>query len=295
MTEPRILSISWTQLRVHAECPRKAKLQREGRRSPASDLRSYFPGMVVDHIMGQWLDDPDRQPGGMLELLPDAVDDLAKQAAASGDGVVGWKHASDRDEVREFCRELLTRLEPRLIRLILAHPFDGHRRFKVPLTLPYLDGSPAKIWLIGETDLRTREAEGHSIWDLKGTADNSYWRKVLGQLIFYDVVDWIETNAKPRRVGLIQPMCTAPVLQWEVTDDQRRALLARVAAYATAVWRDDAAHKKDTHGCVYCNVRHACTRFCSHQGRTVLFPTPSPGSGASLAAALRAEALGATS
>lgn len=293
-TDEHLIKISWSQLRAHEECAQKARLQRRGHRSRAADLRSYYPGMVVDHLMEQWLDDPDRKPGGMLAALPVALDEVVNQAADSGDGVVRWKHADDRSEVYKFCAELVTRLEPILVRLILPHPFDGHRRFKVPLTVPYLDGTPTTIMLVGETDLRTREAEGHSIWDLKGTADNSYWRKVLGQLIFYDLTDWIETQHKPRRVGLIQPMCTTPVLQWMVTDDQRRAILARIVSYAASVWRDDAQCKKDTHGCTYCNVRHACPRF-KGQGRVATFGQPVTESEFSLGVALRAQASGVTS
>lgn len=290
MTDPRTISISWSQLRTHEECARRAKLQREGRRSPASDLRSYFPGMVVDHIMERWLDDPNRQTGGMVAMVADAIDSVAKNAASTGDGIVRWKHTTDRDDVYNFCAELLKRLEPILVRLILPHPFDGHRRFKVPVQVPYLDGTPVRIYLSGETDLRTREDEGHSIWDLKGTADNSYWRKVLGQLVFYDVAEWFETKAQPRRVGLIQPMCDTPVLQWTVSDDQRRIMVARITSYATAVWRDDAPYKKDTHGCTFCNVRHACSRFCA-QGRVARFDSPIPGPATSLGAALRAKGM----
>lgn len=284
MTDPRTINVSWSQLRVHEECAQRAKLLREGHRSPAGDLRNYFPGMIVDSIMGRWLDDPDRKPGGMLVMLENAIDELVTEAAASGDGIVRWKHPGDRDEVRRFCAELLTRLEPLLERLILPYPFDGHRRFKVPIYLPYLDGSQVIVNLTGETDLRTREGEGSSIWDLKGTADNSYWRKVVGQLIFYDVVETFETTRKPRRVGLIQPMCTNPVLQWTITDDQRRALLARVMAYAVSVWRNQAPCKEGTHGCTFCNVRHACPRFAG-TGRTVSLGQPD-----TLAAALRAGA-----
>lgn len=260
--DPRSLNLSWSQLRAYEECAQKGYLQRTGHRSAATNLRTFFPGMVVDHIMDRWLADPNRRPGAMAAMVADAIGEVEREAVATGDGVVRWKeHLTDRDEVREFCVELVTRLEPILYRLVLPYPHLTHNRFRVPLRIPHLDGQPVIVHLVGEMDLLVGGDGQHIIWDLKGTRDDSYWRKVLGQLMFYDLADFVATGSRSRAVGLIQPMCTEQVLRWELTDDHRAALHARVIGLANRIWRDEQDCKKDHHGCNWCSVRHACARF----------------------------------
>lgn len=260
--DPRSLNLSWSQLRTFEECAQKGFLQRAGKRSAAGDLRTYFPGMVVDHIMDRWLADPAHPSGAMAAMVADAIGEVEREAIATGDGVVRWKqHLTDRDEVREFCVELVTRLEPILRDLVLPHRHLAHHRFRVPLRIPYLDGEPVIVHLVGEMDLLVGEDGEHVIWDLKGTRDDSYWRKVLGQLVFYDLADFVATSKRTRTVGLIQPMCKEPVLRWDLTDEHRAALHTRVIGLANNIWRGTRDCKKDTHGCNWCSVRHACVRY----------------------------------
>jgi len=258
----RPLSISWSQLRTHMECRQKGHLLRAGKRSPAANIRGFYHGMVVDSIMRDWLADPHRRPGTMTGLVDDYITQGEKDAIARGSGVVRWKNADDRAVLRQFCIDLLTRLEPILDELVLPYQFFSALTFRVPVTVPYLDGTPTTVYLRGEMDLLVRETDGHwAVWDLKGTRDDQYWRKVLGQLLFYDLATLALHGQPTTRVGLIQPLCARPVLEWQLTDDHRRQIWAAVISMATDIWRTDVPCKSDTASCAFCEVRHACPRY----------------------------------
>lgn len=281
--DPRHLRISWSQLRAHEECRQRAYLLRTGHRNTAADMRVFFPGMVCDQIMGGWLSDPDRVPGGMLDLVDTTIERLAQESAESGDGVVRWKGPDDKRDVAAYCTETLRRLEPILTKLVLPYRFLVHHRFNADIAIPYLDGELVTVTLTGEMDLLTSPPAGNAIYDLKVTKDNSYWRKVTGQLLFYDLADILATRRRPLAAGLIQPMCTEPVLAFTFTDDDRRRLQARIVAYATAAWRKDHPVTTDVHRCGWCPVRHACPRYTC----------VSLSGSSSLSGALRAQAQGA--
>lgn len=267
MSEP--LQISWSQLRAHFECRRKAALLRAGHRSRAQNLRNYFHGMVVDGIMRRWLSDPHRRPGQMVAGVQDYIDHAVRQAAHDGDGVVHWRHAEDRQELQRFCVDLLHRLEPILDTYVLPYPFTNAHVFRTPIVIPHLDGTPTTIYLRGEMDLLVDTPAGPVIWDLKGTRDDTYWRKVLGQLLFYDLALLSSRGTPSRRVGLIQPMCQRPMLEWVLTDQQRREMASAVVSMAADIWRA-ALPCQPSSSCVFCEVRHACPRFAAH-GNTVPF------------------------
>lgn len=252
--------VSWSMLRVAEECRQKAHLFRAGKRSDTSNVRNYFHGNVVDRAMRDWLADPGRQPGQMAAGVTELIDRLEAEARLTGDGVVRWRHLSDRADVHEFCTELLTVLEPILYDLVVPYEFESATRFKVPVTVPYLDGTPTTIILSGETDLLVQN-DGWRVFDLKGTRDNDYWRKVVGQLVFYDLYILARTGQPTREVALIQPLCNQPVMPFTVTNDARQALWARILRYVGDVWRDEAPCKDGTGGCAYCEVKHACPRY----------------------------------
>jgi hypothetical protein len=280
--DPRHLRISWSQLRSHEECRQRAYLLRTGHRSAAADMRAFFPGMVCDEIMGVWLDDPDRRCGGMQAKVADTVDSLAKQSAETGDGVVRWRGPDDKREVIEYCTETLRRLEPILRKLVLPYEFLAHHRFNSQVAIPYLDGELVAVTLTGEMDLLTSPTAGNAIYDLKVTKDKGYWRKVVGQLLFYDLADILATGRRPLAAGLIQPACDEQVLVFQFSDDDRRRMQARIVAYATDAWRKDHPVTTEVHRCGWCPVRHACPRY-----------TCVSLNGSSLSGALRAQARGA--
>lgn len=255
------ITVSWSQIRTFEECRQKLHLVRGGHRSPAQNLRNFYHGMVVDRVMRTWLADPNRQSGQMADMVPTEIERGQQEAIASGDGVVRWRHVNDKAEVSRFCTALVIKLELILATHVLPHPFECGKNFRIPIKIPYVDGSPTTITLIGEMDLLVQTPAGPVVWDLKGTQDDGYWRKVLGQLVFYDLAVYADTGKPTAGVGLIQPMCKEPLIGGRVTDDQRREMLARVIRLANGIWTLDQTCKATTTGCNYCEVNHACPRY----------------------------------
>lgn len=261
MTKP--LRVSWSGLRSHEECHQKSYLIREGKRSKVSNIRNFFAGMVVDRIMRDWLDDPALRDADIRGVVTCAMDEMESTERGKGN-MVRWRDAADRDQIRQFCVDLVVKLGPILSEHVLPHTYEHGKWFKVPMTLADQDGQPRDILLTGEMDLLV-DNRGPVVWDLKGTADDQYYRKVAAQLVFYDLAVWASTGIKTRFVGLIQPMCTEPVLAWEVTDNARRELLARIQRYAHDVWANDTTCTDQTGACHFCDVRHACARYGTPQ------------------------------
>lgn len=257
---PEPIKISWSALRTHAECRQKSHLLRSGKRARLQNLRGYYHGMVVDKAMVDWLADPHRAPGEMAARIDDLIDSVAEEARATGDGIVRWRGSDDRQYLRDFCVELVVKLEPLLRQHVLPYPHQIRKRFTVPVSMPYLDGSKATVLLTGEMDLLV-EDQGWVVWDLKGTQDNSYWRKVLGQLVFYDLAVLCLYHTPTRLTGLIQPMCRQPLMRFPINQQLRTVMWTRIQAMANDIWRANHACKTDTSGCSWCEVKHACARF----------------------------------
>lgn len=253
------LRISWSALRAHEECHQKSHLIRDGKRAKVTNIRNFWPGTVVDIFMRHWLDDPFTREAEIADSITAIMDENEKIEKDRGN-IVRYRDAADRDVVRGFCLELATRLVPILDEHVLPYEHDNGKWFKVPLTVPGLDGAPRDVLLTGEMDLLVNNA-GPIVWDLKGTADDQYWRKVVGQLTFYDLAIWASSGVKTRHVGLIQPMCKERILTFDVTDQQRRDLLIRIERYAHDIWSGEKACTEDTSKCHWCDVKHACTRF----------------------------------
>lgn len=271
----REIAISWSRLRSWTECRQKAFLQAQGKKSPAADIRVYFPGTVVDRAMRKWLEQDRQQPGELAAMTDQVLDAALDEARDTGDGVVRWRTLTDRAEVRDWCHELLTRLEPILFERVIPWDYSPALRFRTPLTVPYLDGSPQTVWLIGEMDLlcRTRQEPWHyAVWDLKGTADSNYWRKVTGQLLFYDLAVRCMFEIYPDASGLIQPMCEQPVLSFAFTPEHRAGCMQSIVRYCQSTWAGDVAPKDSTSGCDRCEVRHACARYAQPAGGRVAWP-----------------------
>lgn len=258
------LVLSWSALRTWEECRQKHKLTQTGKKNPAQDIRGYFHGTVVDRCMRAWLNDDDQKPGEMAAMVEDMIDACALEAINTGDGVVRWKNRDDRQSMTAYCKELLTRLEPILYELVIPYDYQPELRFKTPIKLPYLNGQPTTVFLAGGIDIVVRRSEDPPIWcayDLKGTQDDSYYKKVIGQGIFYDISIGHMFGSHCTEFALIQPMCKQRIVPVKITDDDRRNMMTRLERMAHAMWQKDWAPKEDTKGCDRCEVRHACTKF----------------------------------
>jgi len=258
----------------------------EGRKSPITDIRGYFHGTVVDKCMRRWLSQENPQPGQMLAWVDEIFATAEKEAKESGDGQVRWKFAGDKKETLEFCRECVTRLEELLVKVCLPYTWDPAVRFSVPLTIPDPNDEPRRIDLIGEIDLLV-EMPGDQVivWDLKATKDDNYWRKVLGQLTFYNIVVAIMRSQDekatadpwPTAAGLLQPMCAEQDPVFTFTQEDYSQMFQRISALARDIWLGNVLPKADNTGCRYCEVRGACPKFPKGRGRVGLgMPAVSP-------------------
>jgi hypothetical protein len=278
---PKKLKISWSALQAHEFCKQKAMLMRERKKSPASNIRPFFHGIVCDRVMRRWLESDNPRPGEMLSWVEEMVESCLVEARDSGDGVVRWKSREDRAEMTAWSRRLVTRLEPMLDRWVLPFDYQPEYRFRVPLRIPYIDGGPAEVLLNGGMDILVREEEGPpAVWagyDLKATENPDYLRKTLGQGIFYDLAvrAGVGKGTSPRTFAFLQPMVESnPVAHVVITDDDRRSMLARIVSMAHSIWRDDVAPKPGPEGCGFCQVRHGCAKFSGTSEGAVWAPKP---------------------
>lgn len=255
----KALRVSWSSLRNYEECKERSYLHRQGKRAKVSNIRNFFAGMCVDSIMRDWLDNPLLRETDPAQLVRVAMDSMEDSERGKGN-MVRWRDAADRQTVADFCTELVTRMNPILAQHVLPYPYEHGKWFKVPLDIFDQHGVLRPILLTGEMDLLVDNG-GPVVWDLKGTADDQYWRKVVAQLTFYDLAVWISSQRKTRFVGLIQPMCTERIKAFEVTDDARRDLMIRIQRYAHDAWAGERGCTEDTSKCHWCDVKHACTRF----------------------------------
>ena len=273
-TEPedKPLKLSWSRIRQHSECRAKGALTAAGMKSPVADVRVFFPGTVADRAAGDWLSLEVQEPGWMAAHVDEILDREEASARETGDGVVKWRNPGDKARVRAWCRECVTRLEPVLFELVIPYKYEPHVRFKVPLTIPGPGGQPREILLAGEMDFLTwRPGKVPlAVDDLKATQDTSYWRKVTGQLLFYEIAVWGMTGHWPEVSRLFQPMCPEPVLRFYFTADHRREMFRTICQVAADIWAGNLPPKADNHGCDWCAVKAACPKYAHGRGRVPL-------------------------
>jgi len=254
-------SISWSSLRMYEECKQFGYLMSQRRKSPITDVRNFFHGNVVDRIMRNWLDNP--EPGVMPSMVDEYMEKCEQEAKDREDGRIKWKHRNDREDVRNYCVELVTRLEPILMEEVIPYEYEPAKRFAVATNATSIDGEPYRLILKGEFDLlvRNQDTGRFRVWDLKATKDNNYWRKTLGQLVFYDLAVFAMFGSFPEKSGLIQPMCDEQAKVFAHTNEDRAQLWSRIMRVMESQWKGDYAPKESNTGCSYCVVRHGCPKF----------------------------------
>ena len=250
------LKISWSRLRTHEECPAKGDLKARGFKSPLMNTRLFFHGNVTDQLMRRWLSQENPELGWMAAQVDAVFADMEEHP----EGVLKWKHPGDRAETLEFCRELVTRLEVILVRYVLPFDWTPAWRFEVPVRVPY-GREVRQILLVAAYADRDG---GVAVLDLKATANDHYYQKVLGQLAFYALAVKISKAPRlgrwPARSGLIQPMCEQRLLPVDVMAGDMQAvreMAGRIERVARDIW-EGRLEPKPGEFCGSCEVRNGC-------------------------------------
>lgn len=257
------LFISWSSLRTHEECKQKGMLKRRGKRNTLSDTRGFFPGTVVDRVTRDWLmNDPENNLGAMVDMVEPIIEREKTLISEKGE-VMRWKDPGDKDTVIKDCIQAVKIIEKDLIEKVLPFDYQPDFGFKAPLLLPHPDGSTEMVILNGFMDILVHDPAKDSwrVYDVKMTRDESYWRKTVGQLSFYDLVCLVLFGQVTDEVALLQPMCKQTVKDYPLTDNIRSQLAARITRMADEVWRENYTPKVGMANCAYCEVKHACTKF----------------------------------
>jgi PD-(D/E)XK nuclease superfamily protein len=262
---PRRLRISWTSLQTHETCKQRAHLQQGKRATPAQNIRPFFHGIVADKCMRTWLESDNPVSGEMVAMVEDVIEMSIQRAKDRESGVVQWKSRTDRAEMADWVRVLLTRLEPILQKHVLPHSYQPEYKFRVPIRIPDLDGNRSVIDLVGGMDIRVREMDPEPIWvgyDLKATADPGYLRKVLGQSIFYSVANFAEWGEPFKKFAFIQPMVENNPLPFvKISHEDLQSMMSRIVSMAHDMWRNDTTPRPLDDNCAWCPVKSACARF----------------------------------
>lgn len=266
------ITISWSGLRNHEECKQRGKLIREKKKSPTQDIRHFFHGTVIDRVMREWLEnDPYNNRGAMPLMVNEIFDREIQTAKDTGDGIVRWKSRDDEAKLREWCVKAVTKLEPLLEEKVLPYEYMSATRFYVPMKLKMPRGNFITVWLAGEYDIATRDGNGQfHCWDLKGTEDESYWRKNIGQIVLYDLAMWAMYGQPTVDGGIIQPMCKTQIRPFEVTENDRAVLLGRIQRMAIDILEDNMPTDGFNTYCFRCPVKHACPAWSPVNGEMQL-------------------------
>lgn len=216
------VTISWTQLRSRYE--RRGRKQSAAGISP-SMVKAFYAGNVADRMMRAWLRDPSRT--NTTTLVDEAMESAAIAHQHEG-RPVRWQSAAEQQRVRERCLLLANRLIPILTELVLPHSWQAPLSFRAPVTIP-VGGADTEITLVGELDLLMTTRQGdHYIYDLKMTENNTYWRSTCGQLVFYDIAMSLILGKSSKATGLIQPLCSPPILEFSIGTQERREMWSHI-------------------------------------------------------------------
>lgn len=255
-----ITQISWSSLQRWEKCHHHQKLSWEHRtiRSGAQG-RIFLDGTVADRAMRRVLESNNYERGDMAEHVDDLI--RAHAYGEEAEGPIHWRGPNDRAIMANRLREGLTLLEPLLEKYVLPFPYHPEWRFTAYIQIPYLDGAPTTIKMVGGADVLVKPGRFH-LHDLKFTADANYWKKTLGQLTFYDIGIEAVLGEPPEAHAFLQPLVESePYKLVTVTDRQRAEMMARIIAFCRGIWLKDFAPKEDNDGCSKCDAVHACEKF----------------------------------
>lgn len=263
MVQP--LFLSWSALKTWEECHQREALLRGKKRPEGTDIRNYVHGTIADRVVRKWLDDEtDHKPGQMQDYVDEIFLAETTPVADGGnaDGVVHWRGKNDKFVMKNTVRDICSGAEPFLFQHVIPYEWQAGVRFKTELQIPYLDGSPAWVHLVGEMDILVKRAEYDYLGiDLKGTRNDQYWRQTLGQAIFYDIATKCMLGVPCTMWAFLQPLCAEPWLPVYIDDEVRRTMVTRIHKMAVGRWTKDEMPKEGNGGCSSCDVKHGCVKY----------------------------------
>lgn len=252
---------------------------RAGKKTKAGDVRNFFPGRVTDRVVRYWLEqDPRNNLGRMPSMVSEVLANELGVTSKDGE-TVGWRHKTDKDDVRDACIEAVKRIEPALVKYVLPYTWQVDFGFKTPVMLRSPWGME-RVVLNGFMDIIVWDPVTNTwrIYDVKHTENKNYWKGSFGQLVFYGYENQIRTGTLPVEVGFFQPLVDEHVKRFNITDAHVNALAGRIQSMAWEIWTGSTAPRSDTQECNFCEVKHACIKFKATTGekgrsRVSLFST----------------------
>lgn len=250
--------VSWSSLQRWELCKQKDYLVRQHLATGGTNVRNFLAGTTVDMIQKAWLDNP---VGPMVGMVDEYFEKAIAQAEEKD--TLKWRSKNDKHNIYKNCVLATEQLQPILEARVLPYEYEPAKRFYEPVQIKRLDGQVDEIILRGEFDLLVRDPQDDRfiVWDLKTTADNDYWKKSLGQLVFYDLVIFSMFGQPPKKTGFIQPLCNEQVKEFTFDNAIRAEMWGRINSMLQAEWAGDHTPKKDNVGCSFCEVAHACSKF----------------------------------
>jgi hypothetical protein len=258
---PRKVKLSWSRLKNYETCHKRAQLLTKGKKSVVINGRDFLPGTLADRAMRAWLEEGVFETGGMEKFLDQLWRD---HTGPEAEYTIKWKGNPREDKARVITnvRRGLARLEPILLEKVAPYPFKPEYRFTATLGLKDPWGATQHIEMFGAVDVAVLYPDGHyGLFDLKMTENGDYIRSTLAQLTFYNLAFRGWTGVIPTEHAFWVPLIDPSVIPLDVTDDERRAMIARIIAYCHGVWTDRAELTADESACFNCPTKHACPRF----------------------------------
>lgn len=259
-----LIRISWSSLRTHAECKQRSHLARTHKLALIDNKRNFLPGSVTDRVVRNWLnDDPEHHLGEMPDMVDAVIESEKEELVSKGEGVVRWRDRGDREMVKASCIEAVKRIEPDLMKYVVPFDYQPDFHFEAPLVMKHPRDQDGLIILNGYMDILVRDDKDRWwVWDVKHTKDDSYWRKTVGQLGFYDLAVELQFGKPTAQTGLLQPLCKRRVLPYRPSPESRGQLLASINAMAMDIWTDVRTPIEGKAGeCTWCPAKHACSKF----------------------------------
>lgn len=267
--------LSWSGLKRYENCPQHHLRTIAGQTKSIQDGRIFFEGNVLDRAQRQYLDNPFAGMAGQ-PTLDDLVKVWFKRLSDPQDEefeyVIRWRGDSREDarKALEKCLAGAAALQPLLERHVLPYAWEPEKRFKTWIGLPAPPGVTTPDGRIGcqltggiDIVVYDKATGDFTLLDLKTTTNAAYMQKTLGQAVFYDIAwgSYWGDMAQPTRFGFLAPLVSPDVIWATISNDDRRAMMARIVKASHGMVREQWQPKTDDVGCTWCEANSVCPKF----------------------------------